>query len=283
MQISKIGVVGCGLMGSGIAQVCGQSGYQVIVSEINNEVLQKGLNSINSRLSKDVEKSKLAVQDKEAILARIKGTIDTRDFSKCDLVIEAATENIDVKKKIFTNLDKVCPKDTVLATNTSGQSVTDIAAATSRADKILGLHFFNPVQVMKLVEVIRTISTSDATVKIGVEFVISLGKTPAVTKDSPGFIVNRLLTLLLLGAVRMFESGIATKEDIDNAMTLGLNHPMGPLKLLDLIGIDTFFAGVSAMYEELKDPQYAPPTLMKKMVTAGWLGRKSGRGFYEYS
>lgn len=283
MQISKIGVVGCGLMGSGIAQVCGQSGYQVIVSEINNEVLQKGLNSINSRLSKDVEKSKLAVQDKEAILARIKGTIDTRDFSKCDLVIEAATENIDVKKKIFTTLDKVCPKDTVLATNTSGQSVTDIAAATSRADKILGLHFFNPVQVMKLVEVIRTISTSDATVKIGVEFVISLGKTPAVTKDSPGFIVNRLLTLLLLGAVRMFESGIATKEDIDNAMTLGLNHPMGPLKLLDLIGIDTFFAGVSAMYEELKDPQYVPPTLIKKMVTAGWLGRKSGRGFYEYS
>lgn len=283
MQISKIGVVGCGLMGSGIAQVCGQSGYQVIVSEINNEVLQKGLNSISSRLSKDVEKSKLAVQDKEAILARIKGTIDTRDFSKCDLVIEAATENIDVKKKIFTTLDKVCPKDTVLATNTSGQSVTDIAAATSRADKILGLHFFNPVQVMKLVEVIRTISTSDATVKIGVEFVISLGKTPAVTKDSPGFIVNRLLTLLLLGAVRMFESGIATKEDIDNAMTLGLNHPMGPLKLLDLIGIDTFFAGVSAMYEELKDPQYAPPTLIKKMVTAGWLGRKSGRGFYEYS
>lgn len=282
MKLGKVGVVGCGLMGSGMTQVCAQSGYQVVVSEINDELLNKGLASISSRLAKDVEKGKLAQQYKESILDRIKGTTNIRDFSDCDLVIEAATENMDLKKKIFAELDKVCPKDTILATNTSGQSIIDIAVVTSRPDKVLGLHFFNPPPVMKLVEVIKTIATSDETLKIGKEFVESLGKTIAIAQDSPGFIVNRLVTPLMLNAVRMLESGLATREDIDNAISLGLNHPMGPLQLLDLIGIDSVFYGASAMYEELKDPQYASPTLMKKMVAAGWLGRKTGKGFYEY-
>ncbi len=283
MQVRKIGVVGCGLMGSGITQVCAQSGYPVVVVEINNELLQKGLNSIISGLSKNVEKGKLTGPDKDAILGRIKGSTDTKEFSDCDLVIEAATENFDIKKEIFTGLDRVCLDDTILATNTSGQSVTDIAMATGRPDKVLGLHFFNPVPVMKLVEVIKTIVTSEDTVKTGVEFVVSLGKTPAVSQDSPGFIVNRLFTPFLLDAVRMLENGKATREDIDNAATLGMNHPMGPLRLIDLIGIDSVFAGATAMYEELQDPRFAPPTLMKKMLTAGWLGRKSGKGFYEYT
>jgi 3-hydroxybutyryl-CoA dehydrogenase len=282
MQVKRIGVVGCGLMGSGITQVCAQSGYPVVVSEVNDELLKAGLKSIDTRLSKDVEKGKLTGSDKDAIMARIKGTTDTRDFSDCDLVIEAATENIELKKKIFAGLDKVCRADTILATNTSGQSVIDMAGATGRPDKVLGLHFFLPAPVMKLVEVIKTISTSDATIEICMEFVASLGKTAALTKDSPGFIVNRLLTPFLLDAVRMLESGQASREDIDNAVMLGLNHPMGPLRLLDLIGIDTIFYGVSGIYEDLKDPKFAPPTLMKKMVTAGWLGRKTGKGFYEY-
>jgi 3-hydroxybutyryl-CoA dehydrogenase len=282
VQVRKVGVVGCGLMGAGIAQVCAQAGYQVVVSEINNELLQKGLEAIRTRLAKDVAKSKLAGSDRDAALARIKGTTDTRDFAACDLVIEAATENLETKKKIFAGLDGTCAEDTILATNTSGQSVIDIATVTGRTDKVLGLHFFNPVQAMKLVEIIRTVATSDATVKICHDFVTSLDKTPATTRDTPGFIVNRLLAPFLLDAVRLLESGLATREDIDNAVTLGLNHPMGPLRLLDLIGLDTLYAGASAMYDELKDPRFAPPTLMKKMVTAGWLGRKTGKGFYEY-
>ena len=282
MEIKKMGVVGCGLMGSGIAQVCTQSGYQVVVSEINNELLNKGLGSISSRLTKDVEKGKLAQQDKESILARIKGTTNTRDFADCPLVIEAATENIDLKKKIFAELDKVCPKHTILATNTSVLSVIDIAMVTNRPGKVLGLHFFNPAPVMKLVEVIKTIATSDETLGIGIEFVKSLGKTAVIAQDTPGFIVNRLLTPFLLNAIRMLEADVATKEDIDAAINLGLNHPVGPLRVLDLIGIDSVFFGASAIYEELKDPQYAPPTLMRRMVAAGWLGRKTGKGFYEY-
>lgn len=282
MEIKRVGVVGCGLMGSGITQVCAQAGYQVVVSEINDELLNKGLASITSRLGRDVEKEKLAQQDKDSILARIKGTTDGKEFADCDMVIEAATENIDVKKQVFVELDQVCPKDTVLATNTSGQSIIDIAVVSGRPDKVLGLHFFNPAQVMKVVEVVRTIATSDDTLKIGTEFIESLGKTAAIVRDMPGFIVNRLVTPFMLNAVRMLENGLATKEDIDNAITGGLNHPMGPLRLMDLIGIDSVFFGASAMYEELKDPQYAPPTLMRKMVTAGWLGRKAGRGFYEY-
>jgi 3-hydroxybutyryl-CoA dehydrogenase len=282
VKVGKVGVVGCGLMDSGITQVCAQSGYEVIVSEINDELLNKGLASINSRLTKDVEKGKLAQQDKESTLSRIKGTTNTKDFADCNLVIEAATEDMGLKKKIFAELDKVCPRYTVLATNTSVLSIINIATVTTRPDKVLGLHFFNPAPVMELVEVIKTIATSDETLGIGIEFVKSLGKTAVIVQDTPGFIVNRLLTPFLLNAIRMLEAGVATREDIDAAVNLGLNHPIGPLRLLDLIGIDSVFLGASAIYEELKDPQYAPPTLMRKMVTAGWLGRKTGKGFYEY-
>ena len=282
MEIKSVGVVGCGLMGAGITQVCAQSGYRVTVSEIGDDLLNKGINSIASRLAKDVEKGKISEPDKESILSRIKGTTSIKDLSGCDLVIEAAVENLELKKKIFAELDKVCPKDTILATNTSVLSIIDIANATTRQEKVLGLHFFNPVPVMKLVEVIKTIATSDEIIAVGREFVESLGKTAAVCQDAPGFIVNRITTPVMLNAVRMLESGMATKEDIDNAITLGMNHPMGPLRLLDLVGIDTVLFGITAMYEELKDPQFAPPTLMKKMVAAGWLGRKTGKGFYEY-
>ena len=283
MQIRKVGVVGCGQMGSGITQVCAQSGYQVVVSEIYDELLNKGLASIDSSLVRSVKREDITQRDKDVIMSRIRSTTSTKDFSDCNLVIEAATENMDLKKKIFTELDKICPEDTILATNTSGQSITDIAVVTGRPDRVLGLHFFNPAPVMKLVEVIRTIATSDNTQETGLEFVRSLGKTIAIAQDSPGFIVNRLATPFMLNAVRMLENGLATKEDIDNAISGGLNHPMGPLQLLDLIGIDTVYHGASAMYEELKDPQYAPPTLMRKMVAAGWLGRKTGKGFYEYN
>jgi 3-hydroxybutyryl-CoA dehydrogenase len=282
MEIKKVGVVGCGIMGGGITLVCAQSGYQVIASEINDELLNKGLASINSFLSKSVEKGKVSQQDKDATLGRIKGTTSTKDFSECDLVIEAATENIDLKKKIFAELDKVCPKHIILATNTSCLSILDIAIVTTRPEKVLGLHFFNPVPIMKPLEIVKTIITSNDTLTTGIDFGKSLGKTVVIAKDTPGFIVNRLLFTYLLEAIRMLEAGTATKEDIDAAISLGLNHPMGPLTLADLIGLDTALFVASAIYEEFKDPKYIPPTLLKKMVTAGQLGRKTGKGFYDY-
>jgi 3-hydroxybutyryl-CoA dehydrogenase len=283
MKIQKVGVVGCGTMGAGIVQVCAQSGYQVVVSEINETFLNKGLASINSALSRSVEKGRMTAADKDAVLARIKGTINTKDFSDCNLVIEAAPENMELKKKTMAELDRVCPKDSILATNTSVLSVIDIAVATKRPDKVIGLHFFNPVPVMKLLEMVRTIATSEETVTTCKAFGESLGKTPVIAKDTPGFIVNHLLTPLIFNAVRMLDAGVATRESIDTAITLGLNHPMGPLTLADAIGLDVFLAGATAMYDELKDPQFAPPPLLKKMVTAGWLGRKSGKGFYDYN
>jgi 3-hydroxybutyryl-CoA dehydrogenase len=282
MEIKKVGVVGCGTMGSGIAQVWAQSGYQVVVSEINDELLARGLASINSRLAKSVDKGRLSPEDKDAVLGRIKGTVNIRDFSDCDLIIEAAGEDIDLKKKIFAQLDEVCPEHAILATNTSALSVIDMAVATNRQDKVLGMHFINPAPVMKLVEVVRTIATSDETLETGKNLVKSLGKTPVVVKDSPGFVMNRLLIPFLLGAIRMLEAGVASREDIDAAVTLGLNHPMGPLALSDLIGNDVVFHTASAMYEQFKDPQWASPPLLKKMVAAGWLGRKTGKGFYDY-
>jgi len=282
MEIKKVGVVGCGLMGSGIIQVCAQSGYQVVASEINDELLNKGLASINSFLTKGVEKGRITEQDKESTLARIKGTTNTKDFGDCDLVIEAATENMDLKKKIFADLDKVCPKHTILASNTSCLSVIDVAVVTSRPEKVLGLHFMNPVPLMKLLEIVKTIAISDETLEIGKEFGKSLGKTIVIAKDTPGFIVNDLMIPYLLHAIRMLDAGVATKEDIDTAINLGLGHPMGPLTLSDLIGLDTVLFVASAMYEEFKEPQYTPPPLLKKMVAAGWLGRKTGKGFYEY-
>jgi 3-hydroxybutyryl-CoA dehydrogenase len=282
MKIKKVGVVGCGIMGSGIAQVSAQSGYHAVVSEINDELLTKGLASINSFLSKSIERGKITDEDKEVTIGRIKGTTNIGDFHDCDLVIEAATENMDVKKKIFVDLDRICPEYTILATNTSAQSVIDMASVTSRPDRVLGLHFFNPAPVMKLLEIVRTIATSDETVETAKNFGKSLGKSVIVAQDTPGFIVNRLLTPFLINAIRMVEAGVATVEDVDTAVTLGLNHPMGPFRLLDFGGLDTFLEAARAKYEEFKDHQYAPPVLLKKMVAAGWYGRKTGKGFYEY-
>jgi len=282
VEIRKVGVVGCGAMGSGIAQVCAQSGYQVVVSEVKDELLNKGLASINSFLTKSVEKGKVSQADKDAALARIKGTTNTRDFSDCDLVIEAAIEDMDVKQKIFAELDKICPKDAILATNTSTLSVIKIASVTTRPDKFLGLHFFNPVPLMRLLEVVKTIATSDETIEIGKSFGKSIGKAVVVAPDTPGFIVNRVGIAFWIDVIRMLEEGIASKEDIDTAITLGLGHPMGPFALRDLVGLDVSLQVATAMYEATKDPKYAPPTLLKNMVATGWLGRKTGKGFYQY-
>ena len=282
MEIKKVGVVGCGLMGSGISQVCAQAGYQVVVSEINEELLNKGLASISSVFTRNVKKGRISQEEKETTLARIKGTTDTRDFADCDLVIEGAVENMDVKKKIFAELDKICTKDTILASNTSCLSIIDMATATTRMEKVLGIHFFNPVPSMKLLEIVKTIATSDETLEIAREFGKSIGKTTIIAPDTPGFIVNRLLLPFMLAACRMLETGGATREDIDTGVRLGLGHPMGPLTLADLIGLDTVLYIANAIFEELRDPLYAPPIILKKMVATGWLGRKTGKGFYEY-
>ena len=278
MEIKKVGVVGCGLMGCGIAQVCAQSGYQVVVSEINDALLNKGMASISSRLARDVDKGKLSTEDKDSALSRIKGTTNTKDFSDCDLIIEAIIENMDLKK-IFAELDGICPKHAILATNTSCLSIIDIAMVTTRPDKVLGLHFFNPAPVMKLVEVIKTIATSEDTLGIGIDFVKSLGKTAVIAQDTPGFIVNRLFIPFSLNAIRMLESGVATREDIDVAVNLGLSHPMGPLMLNDFLGLDTLYYIASSMYEEFKEPQYAPPLCSRRWLLPGGWGVRREKAF----
>jgi len=282
MEIKRVGVVGCGQMGGGIAQVCAQSGYEVRVSEANEALLEKGMAALKSGLARNVERGRMAKEQMDGILARIRGTTKMADFADCDLVIEAVTENMALKKKIFAELDGICPAHAVLATNTSCLSIIDMAMATGREDKVIGLHFFNPVPVMKLLEMVRTIATTKETLDACRKFGESLGKQVVIAQDSPGFIVNRLVVPFILNAVRMLENGVATKEDIDAGVNLGLNHPMGPLTLADLIGLDTVLFIADAMYDELKDPQYAAPPLLKKMVTAGWLGRKTKKGFYGY-
>jgi len=280
MEIKRVGVVGAGIMGAGIVQVCAQSGYQVVVSEINDELLQKGLGTVDRFLGRAVEKERITAKDKDEIVGRIQGTTDPKDFKDCDLVVEAIIENLDLKKDLFQKLDEICPAHALLTSNTSSMTIVEMAAVTKRMDKVAGLHFFNPVPVMRLVEIVRTITTSDETVGTLRSFSESLGKTVVMAKDTPGFIVNRLLIPYLLNAIRFYETGLATMEDIDTAVKLGLNHPMGPFELLDILGNDTTLSIAENMFNEFKDDMYAAPVLLRRMVTAGILGRKSGKGFY---
>ncbi len=282
-DIKTIGVVGCGLMGAGIVETCARSGYQVVVREINDDLLQRGLKRIGSSMSKGVEKGKLSQADRDAALARIKGTLSMADFKDCDLVVEAAVENMPLKKTIFTELDSICRPGAILASNTSSLCVTEMAAATERAGQVVGLHFFNPVPVMPLLEIVRARLTSDETMETARALGAKLGKTVVVAKDRPGFIANLLFIPYALDTIRWLDSGLATKEEIDTAMKLGFNHPMGPLTLCDFVGLDTLLFIADAMYDEFKDARYAAPPLLRRMVQAGLLGRKSGRGFYTYS
>jgi 3-hydroxybutyryl-CoA dehydrogenase len=283
MEIKKVGVVGCGIMGSGITQTCAQAGYQVVVADVSRGALDKGLASIDSILSRRVERGKLSRQDKDSIMARIKGSTSISDLSDCDLVIEAANEDLELKKNVFAQLDQICLQHAILGSNTSCLSVTDMAMATKRPEKVLGIHFHNPAPVMRLLELVKTVITSEETIKIAKEFGESLEKTVVVAPDIGGFIVTRLFTPFLLGAVRMLEEGIGSRDEIDVACKLALNHPMGPLEVIDFIGLDTELAIDEVLYEETKDTKYAPPNLLRKMAAAGWLGRKTGKGFYEYS
>ena len=281
-MIRRVGVVGCGLMGSGIVEVVARAGYEVVVHELNNDLLQRGLGRVQASLQRAVERGKLDAAAGQAARGRVQGTTSLADLARVDLAIEAVIEKMEDKKAVFRELDRLTPSGIVLASNTSSLSITEIAGATGRPDRVVGMHFFNPVPVMPLVELVKGLTTSDETVGAARAFAESLGKRIVITRDAPGFIVNRLLVPYLLDAVRVLEMGIASREDIDTAITLGLSHPMGPLTLLDFVGLDTTFYIAEAMYDEFKDPRWASPPLLKQMVTAGWWGRKSGRGFYDY-
>ncbi len=283
MAIRSVGVVGCGLMGGGIAQVSIQAGFPTIAVEANQQLLDRGLAGVKKNLDGLVAKARIEQKARDEALGRLTGATRLEELKACDLVVEAITENQSLKNETFARLDAICPPHAILASNTSSCNVTALAAATRRPGQVLGLHFFNPVPLMKLVEVVQTILTSEATVKTAWEWVQALGKTPVRTKDSTAFIVNRLLVPYLLDAVRLYESGLASLEDIDTAMKLGCGYPMGPFTLLDLVGLDTALFVAEVMFEEYREPRYAPPPLLKRMVLAGRLGRKTGRGFYEYS
>ena len=283
MDIKNVGVVGCGLMGQGITEVSARSGYQVTVSEATQEILDRGLGNLSNSLEHGVKASKLSAEDRDAALGRIKGTTDFGDFKDCDIVVEAITENLPLKKEIFARLDAAVKPGAILSSNTSCLSVMDMAAATKRPDRVVGTHFFNPVPVMKLLEVIKTIASAQETVDRAKAFGESLGKTVIIAPDAPGFVVNRLLVPYLIDAVRMLEAGVATMKELDQGMVLGCAHPMGPLTLLDLVGIDTTLFIADVMFEDFKDAKFAAPPLMRKMVVAGRWGRKTGKGFYEYS
>lgn len=282
-RVKKVGVVGCGTMGSGITQVCAQSGYQTIVSETNEELLKRGIASIESFLSKGIARGKITQQEKESTMAKINGVNDLKYFSDCDLIIEAVSEDLNLKKKIFADLDRICPKHTILGTNTSNLCIMEIASVTKRPEKVLGLHFMNPVPLMKLVELARSIVTSNDTLEVAKEFTKSLGKEFIIASDTPGFIVNRLNSPFLINAIRMFENGIGSIEDIDKAATLALGHPNGPFTLMDFGGLDMMYGSVKQRYEELPIPEFMPPPLLKRMVLAGRFGRKTGKGWYEYN
>ncbi len=282
MEVKKLGVVGCGQMGAGIVQVFAQAGYDVIAVDTMPGMLEKGLKGIDKRLAGRVEKGKLSEDQKKAIMGRIKTGTKLQDLADCDVVEEAAPEDLGLKKKLFAELDRICKPETIFGSNTSGLSVTDMAVATKRGDKVIGMHFHNPAPVMQLLELVRTIMTSQETIDTVKQWGGTLGKTVVVAPDVGGFIVTRLFTPFLLGAVRMLEAGIATRDEIDTSMKLAVNHPMGPLEVVDFIGLDTELSIAQSLYEETKEVKYAPPLLLIKMVTAGWLGRKTGKGFYEY-
>jgi 3-hydroxybutyryl-CoA dehydrogenase len=269
-------------MGGGIAQTCAQSGYEVVVREVNQQLLDRGLARIYSAWDMMASKGKLTAEQAEENRARLHGTLNLEDFAECDLVIEAVIENMEEKLRLFPALDRILKPDALLLTNTSSLNVTQMGAVTKRPDKVCGLHFFNPAPVMKLVEIVRTISTSDETIEDVREFALSLGKTPVLAKDTAGFIVNFLLIPYLLAAIRMLENGMASRDDIDTAMKLGCGYPMGPFTLLDYVGLDTTMWAAEAIYDEYKDPLYAPPPLLRRMVQSGMYGKKSGRGFYDY-
>ncbi|RLI25648.1 MAG: 3-hydroxybutyryl-CoA dehydrogenase [Candidatus Hecatellales archaeon] len=282
-QISRVLVVGAGVMGSGIAQVFAQAGYQVTMVDIAQEFLDKGMASIKSNLERAAAKGKISREEADAILSRIKTTLNLEEAGReADFVVEAVVEKMDVKKEVFSRLDKVCPSHTILASNTSTLSITEMASATGRPDKVAGMHFFNPAPVMRLVEVIAGAQTSQETLTTVKALAEKLGKTPVEVKESPGFVVNRLLTLMLNEACFLLMEGVAKPEDIDTAMKLGCNHPMGPFELMDLVGLDIVLAIAETLYQETGDPKFRPAPLLRKMVRAGLLGRKTGRGFYTY-
>jgi 3-hydroxybutyryl-CoA dehydrogenase len=284
MEIKKVCVLGAGIMGSGIAQVVAAAGFAVTIRDIEDRFVENGLATIKFHLDRAVEKEKIKAKEAKAILGLIKGTTDIRDAAtKANLVIEAVAENMRVKKEVFLELDTVCKPDTILASNTSGLSITEIASATNRPDKVLGVHFFNPAPVMQLVELIRGYVTSDDTLATTKTFIEKLGKTAIEVKEAPGFAVNRILCPMINEAIFVYSEGIATAEDIDQAMVLGANHPMGPLALADLVGLDTLLAVLDGLHQELGEDKYRPASLLRKMVRAGHLGRKSGKGFYNYN
>jgi 3-hydroxybutyryl-CoA dehydrogenase len=283
MTIKQVGVIGCGLMGSGIVQVAAQAGFQVLFVEANNDLVKRGLDRLRQTMEGLVAKGKLDARAKDDTLGRIAGTPRLEDLKGCDLVVEAMTENQALKNETFGKLDRICAPHALLATNTSSCNVTALAAATARPRQVLGLHFFNPVPLMKLVEVVSTILVDPAATAAATEWVRAVGKVPVQTKDSTAFIVNRLLVPYLLDAIRAYEGGLATLEDIDQAMKLGCGYPMGPFTLLDLVGLDTAMFVAEVMFEEFREARYAPPPLLKRMVMAGQLGRKTGKGFYTYN
>jgi len=287
MEIKKVGVLGCGLMGSGIGQVCATAGFETVVLEVEQRLLDKGFAGIEKSLAKfaerPVEKGGITQEQKNAIRGRLRGTTNRQDLHDCDIVIEAIIENVQQKKDMYDSLDGIVKREAIFATNTSSISVTELMAATKRPERFIGLHFFNPVPLMKLVEVVRTIATAPEVFDAAYEFGKKLGKVPVRTSDKTGFIVNRLLVPYLLDAIRAFEEGVGSIEDIDNAMKLGCGYPMGPFTLLDFVGLDTTYYITHVMYDEFKERRFASPPLLKRMVMAGWYGRKSGRGFYDYA
>ncbi|MGC2185979.1 MAG: 3-hydroxyacyl-CoA dehydrogenase family protein [Terriglobales bacterium] len=282
MDINKVGVLGCGLMGSGIAQVAATAGFDVTVLEVEQKYLDKGFAGIGKSLAKLAEKGALK-ETPQAARARLKGTTDMKDLADCDIIIEAVIENVDEKKKMYAALDSIVKKDAIFASNTSSISITELLTSTKRPERFIGLHFFNPVPLMKLVEVVRTIATAAEVYDTAYEFAKKLGKVPVRTSDKTGFIVNRLLVPYLLDAIRAYEEGVGSIDDIDNAMKLGCGYPMGPFTLLDFVGLDTTYYITHVMYDEFKERRFASPPLLKRMVMAGWYGKKTGKGFYDYS